>query len=30
MLLVTVNVDRKAYDGAKELGIKIICGNIIN
>ena len=30
MMLVTVNVDRKAYDGAKGLGIKIICGNIIN
>jgi hypothetical protein len=30
ILLVTVNVGREAYDRAKELGIKIICRNIIN
>jgi len=30
MMLMTVNVGRKAYDRAKELGIEIVCGNIIN
>lgn len=30
MILVTVNVDREAYDRAKELGIEVICGNVID
>jgi len=29
MFLVAVNVDREAYDRAGELGIEVICNNII-
>jgi hypothetical protein len=29
MFLVAVNVDREAYERAGELGIEVICNNII-
>ncbi len=29
IILVSVNVDREAYDRAKELGIDVICGHVI-